>query len=383
MVVMLCRSVGLVRCGRLATLGLAASLAISASAVPAPAAATPNPTSDLRPQLLQPASSTVLSRIGGSDRFSTAAQIADRGFLNATEAIVVSGRSFADGLVASSWSFGIYPILLVEQDQVPTATRTRLASMHNLTMVRVIGGPAAISDDVVAQIGAIAQIANPSAEVERVWGSNRYLTAVAVANLVADSGVPAPMRQLVMAVGADFPDALAAGALAAGLGYPMLLTSKDRLRNEVRTWMTSRADLTEVIVVGGAEVITDAVLAEINSLRNRSGQMIEARRLSGANRFETAVAVANEVISKSPTAPNAPSRVVIVNGRDFPDALAAGPLAGRLGVPILLVQSDRLPNPTRAWLATHAGTIFEIAVIGGRAVISDEVASQARSAATR
>jgi putative cell wall-binding protein len=362
------------RCHRALSVSLALILAILVSTVA---------TAAEEDFTLQPANSAITSRIAGSDRFSTAAQIADRRFLNATEALIVNGRSFPDGLVASSWSFGIYPILLVETDRVPTATRTRLASMGNLQMVRVIGGPGVITDETLAELGGIAKVANPAAVVERVWGSNRYQTAIAVANMVANTGVPAPLQQVILAVGTDFPDALSAGALSAGLGIPMLLTNGTTLRRDVRDWLINRPDLTEVLVVGGPTVVPDAVIGEINALRNRNGGAIRARRLAGDSRFATAVAVANEIISRSPISPNAPPRVVVVNGRDFPDALAAGPLAGNLGVPILLTDTDRLPRATREWLVTHAGTIFEVVIIGGETVVSTVVADQIRAAATR
>jgi putative cell wall-binding protein len=342
-----------------------------------------NVTSEDSENTFTTANSAITSRIAGSDRFSTAAQIADRRFLGAFEAIIVNGRSFPDGLVAASWSFGLYPIFLVEQNGVPTATRTRLASMSNLINVRVIGGPGVISDATFAEIANIAKVANPTAVTERVAGTNRYQTAIAVANMVANTGIPAPLHRVILAVGTDFPDALAAGALAAGHGFPMLLTNGDTLRRDVREWLINRPDLTEVLIVGGPGVIPDSVVAEINALNNRNGGAITARRIAGTNRFSTATRIATDIVSRSATAPNAPGRVVIVNGRDFPDALAAGPLAGHLGVPVLLTEPDRLPGATRDWLITHAGTIFEVAIIGGETAVSVAVADQIRAAATR
>jgi putative cell wall-binding protein len=240
-----------------------------------------------------------------------------------------------------------------------------------------------ISEETFNEIAGIAKVANSNAATERVAGTNRYQTAIDVANKVANTGVPAPLQRVILAVGTDFPDALAAGALGAGFGYPTLLNNGPNLRADVRDWLVNRPDLTEVLVVGGPNVIPDSVLADINRLTNRNGRTITARRLAGDSRFSTATKIADEVISKSATSPNAPGRVVIVNGRDFPDALAAGPLAGNLGVPILLTEANTLPKATRDWLVTHAGTIFEVAIIGGETAVSLDVASQIRAAATR
>lgn len=60
-----------------------------------------------------------------------------------------------------------------------------------------------------------------------------------------------------------------------------------------------------------------------------------SNRLSGATRYETAVAISKAGWSSAST-------VVIATGNDFPDALAGGPLAYQENAPILLTKGDSL-----------------------------------------
>ena len=60
--------------------------------------------------------------------------------------------------------------------------------------------------------------------------------------------------------------------------------------------------------------------------------------------------------------------VVIVNGKNFPDALAAGPFAATLGAPILMVEPSRIPVSTALYLQeVKPSRIF---IIGGESQVS-------------
>jgi hypothetical protein len=65
--------------------------------------------------------------------------------------------------------------------------------------------------------------------------------------------------------------------------------------------------------------------------------------------------------------------VVVVNGKNFPDALAAGPFAASLGAPILLVEPTRIPASTMTYL--QETVIARIFIIGGEGAVSSGVAS--------
>ena len=78
----------------------------------------------------------------------------------------------------------------------------------------------------------------------------------------------------------------------------------------------------------------------VRTLRAR-GFAVE--RLGGADRFATAVRVADELGS--------PSDVLLASGRNFPDAVTAGAAAAEVGGVVLLTDDDRPAAATRDYLA--------------------------------
>jgi putative cell wall-binding protein len=108
-----------------------------------------------------------------------------------------------------------------------------------------------------------------------------------------------------------------------------------------------------------------------------------AKRIAGASdRYDTAVKISQTQF----TTAHAVNRLVIASGENYPDALAAGPLASLIGGPILLVQKNWLPSQTNTEItrllptSDGNGSTTDIYVIGGTAAISDYVYSTIRSA---
>lgn len=93
-------------------------------------------------------------------------------------------------------------------------------------------------------------------------------------------------------------------------------------------------------------------------------QGIDTNRLSGASRYDTAIAISQYAY---PGTPNVPV-VYIAGGAGFPDALSAGPAARAEGGPLLLTEATTLPAAVRAELVRLNPD--EIVVVGGTGVIS-------------
>lgn len=154
-------------------------------------------------------------RVEGGSRYATAAALA--AFQDApTAAFVVSGASFADALSASApAAVNRWPVLLTLPDAVPSETRAVLAE-GDFQQVFVVGGAAAVSDGVLAELRRIVPT------VTRLAGPGRYDTADAVARtFFAQADVVA------VANGERFPDALSGGRHASALGAPLLLSPAD------------------------------------------------------------------------------------------------------------------------------------------------------------
>lgn len=95
-------------------------------------------------------------------------------------------------------------------------------------------------------------------------------------------------------------------------------------------------------------------------------------RVSGTNRFDTAVQVSKQFF------PSTAPVVVLANGTKFADSLSGSALAAKLDGPLLLVQQNSLP----AEVATELGRLkpAKVLVLGGAAAIADTVISQVNAA---
>ncbi|HEY5231172.1 MAG TPA: cell wall-binding repeat-containing protein, partial [Galbitalea sp.] len=96
--------------------------------------------------------------------------------------------------------------------------------------------------------------------------------------------------------------------------------------------------------------------------------------IAGADRYATSDAVALAFFPDT-------TGVSVASGANFPDALAAGPLAGTASEPVLLVPpSGALPEPITSYLTTHAATITAAHAYGGNSAITPAVLSEVTQA---
>jgi putative cell wall-binding protein len=93
-------------------------------------------------------------------------------------------------------------------------------------------------------------------------------------------------------------------------------------------------------------------------------------RYVGDDRFGTAVEVALAHFGPASGRP-APTTVYLATGRNFPDALTGGALAGAREAPVLLTRFDALPAVTRSALQTLDPQ--QVVVLGGETVVGRAV----------
>ena len=126
---------------------------------------------------------------------------------------------------------------------------------------------------------------------------------------------------------------------------------------------------THATTVTGQSISTGQTIALGNwSLAALPGNEPSIERLSGADRYSTAVAIGQEAFSA------APDTVFIVNGENFPDALSAGPAATKKSAPILLVKPNSIPQVVKNQLDDwFPSTIY---IIGGVGSVSQSVENQ-------
>jgi putative cell wall-binding protein len=191
--------------------------------------------------------------------------------------------------------------------------------------------------------------------VTRVFGDNRYETAVAISQRIN----PPIGSAVVVTTGENYPDALAAGALAAKVGGVVLLVRPTSVP-AVTLAEAVRIDPSTIYFVGGPAAMSSAV----------RGQLLVATgaasvSLDGPDRYGTSIAV-------SQTYAPASTYLTIATGRSYEDALLGGALASReLGV-LLLVRGDQ-PLTQAQKDEIQRLEPFAIRVIGTTASISQAV----------
>ncbi|GAA4288107.1 cell wall-binding repeat-containing protein [Georgenia daeguensis] len=212
----------------------------------------------------------------------------------------------------------------------------------------------------------LAMAAPAAAEGEtttyRLGGANRYETAVAISQWAFEPG-PGEEIPVTVASGVDFPDALAAGPLAAAEVGPLLLVPKDGVLPASVKSELSRLDPLWINVAGGAGAVSSLVESQLKDYD-------DVYRLAGRDRYETATELAFEAGGIDTT-------VFIATGASFPDALGGSAAAGRLGGTLMLTRSTSLPESTASLL--KYGQPTKVVVLGGTGVISNSVISQIKS----
>ena len=225
--------------------------------------------------------------------------------------------------------------------------------------LRAIG----ITTAIVAAMLVWTPQAGPSAEAvpvasSELAGTDRFATAAAVASAVQ----PSTGGTVLLATGANYPDALAAGPVAAKLNAPILLVHGSTVPQATKDALT-RLRPSRIIIIGGLPAVPSAAERTVAGLAPSA----RIERVAGADRHETAAKLATQFF------PGA-SEVFVATGWNFPDALSAGATAAMRGAPILLGTGRGLT--ARTWTALSSLRPDKLWLVGGSNVLGHDPAGQ-------
>lgn len=206
----------------------------------------------------------------------------------------------------------------------------------------------------VASLGSASSASTPTT---RYAGPTRYETAVALSARFAP-GVPVAY----VASGETFADALAGAPAVVRSGPgPLLLTERAALPAAVAAEL-DRLDPGQIVVLGGDAAVSAPVA---DALADHG----VVSRLAGADRYETAAAIARTAFGTSDT-------VLLATGQQFPDALSAAAAGAGAGWPVLLTATDGLPSATAA--ALDVLDPIRVVIVGGTVAVSSTVEDEVR-----
>jgi putative cell wall-binding protein len=283
------------------------------------------------------------NRIAGADRVATAVGVSGATFAHAGTVVVAGSRAYPDALAAASLAGAIRgPVLLVGPGVLRQDVHDEL---HRLgaTNAYVIGGPTVVSATTLDSLHGVL-----SGAVVRVAGADRYFTAAAVeATVRALRGGVSPKRVFLVS-GLDFPDALSVGPAAYVSKCPILFAKPSGVPNSTRNAIAA-SGATRTVIVGGTPSVWSGA----------EGVVPGPRRVAGANRYLTSMAFADWSITAGLLTA---ARPVVVTGLNYPDGLAAAPMAGERTSPILLVGES--VDPASGWFASRALGIRRLTAVG-------------------
>lgn len=190
-------------------------------------------------------------RIGGQDRYETSTLIAER--VNSDSMILVNGDNFADALSAASYA-GIeqIPIVLMSNPKFPQ-TVAEYYQKKRPSQVIVVGGDGVVPDQLLAEQNIPLTI--------RLSGKDRYESA---AQLYAYAQGSYESKQLYLASGEQYPDAMVGTVLAAKDKSALLITRRGGLPDSLQTIFASeKVASMEIFILGGTSVVSGKIQAEL------------------------------------------------------------------------------------------------------------------------
>jgi len=194
-------------------------------------------------------------------------------------------------------------------------------------------------------------------EDARLSGADRIDTAIAISKKMMPTGQSADA--VLIATSEDFPDALAGASLSGLVNAPLLLvdpnSDNEKTLKEIYRVLYPGGT---IYILGGKGVVSDRLEESLRG--NPYGNAV--KRLAGENRYATAAAIAKEVSSDQG------GEVIIATGENFPDSLAMSPYAAAYGIPMLLVEGNRIPDETLDYLKNLKPEGITLA--GGEGVVS-------------
>lgn len=309
----------------------------------------------------RPSGSTVRKtvRLGGADRYETAALISSEGWDSADTVVIASATGFADALAGVPLAYALdAPILLVDGKTLNPRTQREIIRL-GAGRAYILGGVSAVSQNVADQLGEIGLA------TVRISGADRFETAVEIAKWMDALGA-VNSDTVYFANAYNYPDALAVSSIAAITGSPILYAPATGSVGKTTAKCADDLGATNAVVLGGTAAVGDDVYRSIAA----SGMTMN--RCGGSNRYETALMVCYTLDFSG-------KAVCFATGKNFPDALAGGVFAAKKGAPVVLVDEGADIGAIREFvsqLAPNAAYIF-----GGSAVLSDALIKRCTNSA--
>ena len=295
------------------------------------------------PQIIPVLTKEVL-RLGGATRYETSLKIADyyKDKVNSgakfASVVIVTGQNFPDALAGSYLAnMNDAPIIMINKNCASEVVSYIKENLADGGTVYVLGGTGAVPD---AWLGGL--------DHTRLSGDDRYGTNLEILKSAGVSG-----GDLLICTGNEYADALS----GSGLEMPIMLVRKE-LTDDQRSFLSKGQ--WQLYIAGG----TGAVNSNTEEQLRQYDLDKKTDRFAGDTRYETSVKLADAFAGDA-------GRIVLATGKAFPDGLCGGPLACKLGAPIILTA----PGNMNAGDYAVSRNIRSGIVLGGTGAVDDKTAA--------
>ncbi|NEU04664.1 cell wall-binding repeat-containing protein [Clostridium senegalense] len=254
--------------------------------------------------------------LAGEDRYETAVKVSKHGWTSAKNVVLVNSTAISDALAATPFAkLKDAPILLTTSKALTDSTKDELKRLQTEN-VYIVGGGSVISKDVVKELNDMG------IKTERIFGSNREETAIAMAKNIDSKEVAVVNGYTGLA------DALSIAPVAADKQMPILISSKDDLGKTGEYIKEKKIESSYVL--GEKGVISEEV----------EKSLPKAERIGGENRRETNSKVLEKFYSEKEFSNIYVAKDGSKDVGQLVDALSISTVAGKEKSPLVLVGKD-------------------------------------------
>ena len=203
----------------------------------------------------------------------------------------------------------------------------------------------------------------PNIPLRRIYGSNRYGTALGIAEAYMTETKQSKLDSIIVACGTKFPDALSATYLANVNKAPIIIWSEpytklvqDFIKKNVKKKGT-------VYLLGGPTVVGDEVKTGMKGYT--------FKRIYGSTRYETNTQLIN-------TAGMTKGEVLVCDGTDGGKGINAL-VAVATGRPVLLVEKGGLRDAQKDWILKNEKNITKFVLVGDTNSVNSTIEGNIKS----
>jgi internalin A len=302
------------------------------------------------------------TRISGKNRYDTSANVALSGWQQSDYAVLAYGEDYPDAVSATPLAKKYdAPVLLTQKDSLPPEIINVIQKLKVKNVI-IIGGTGVISVNVENQLELMG------INVSRIFGQDRYATAVKIAEQLDD------VKKVVVVTNDDYKAALSIAPEAAKMNMPILLITRTGVPNVVQDYMNQHTSISKTFMVDSHSFIDELLqksfpnvcyISETPSFDISSWVFFT---------FDDELSDLNY------------NKIYAVTGENFADALSASALASKTSSPLFLIgisRNDKSNDDNNNIKDLISSTLYRnhfkkgetgnVTIIGGNGAVKDDL----------